>query len=46
MRENRADEIRERQGRPEGRDAEFWHLTAQELRNEDKSSPFSTPDML
>ena len=43
---NRAYEIWERNGRPEGRDEEFWHLAEQELRNEDKSSPLRTPDAL
>jgi Protein of unknown function (DUF2934) len=43
---NRAYEIWERNGRPEGRDEEFWHLAEQELRNEDKSSPLRTPDTL
>ena len=42
----RAYEIWERHGRPEGREAEFWHLAEQELRNEDKSSPVRTPDTL
>ncbi|WP_374226540.1 DUF2934 domain-containing protein [Bradyrhizobium sp. SRL28] len=37
--ENRAYEIWERSGRPEGREDEFWQLAEQELRNEDKSSP-------
>jgi hypothetical protein len=44
--ENRAYEILERHGRPEGREAEFWQLAEQELRNEDKSSPVRTPDNL
>lgn len=44
--ENRAYEIWERHGRPEGRDTEFWHLAEQELRNEDKSSPVRKPDTL
>jgi hypothetical protein len=44
--ENRAFEIWERHGRPEGREAEFWRLAEQELRNEDKSSPVRTPDTL
>lgn len=43
---NRAYEIWERNGRPEGWDEEFWHLAEQELRNEDKSSPLRTPDTL
>ncbi|MCK1518415.1 DUF2934 domain-containing protein [Bradyrhizobium sp. 190] len=44
--ENRAYEIWERSGRPEGREDEFWQLAEQELRNEDKSSPVRTPDTL
>jgi len=43
---NRAYQIWERNGKPEGRDEEFWHLAQQELRNEDKSSPVRTPDTL
>jgi hypothetical protein len=31
---------------PQGKDQEFYHLAEQELRNEDKSSPLSTPDNL
>ena len=42
----RAYEIWERNGRPEGREEEFWHQAEQELRNEDKSSPLRTPDTL
>lgn len=44
--ENRAYEIWERSGRPEGREDEFWQLAEQELRNEDKSSPVRTPESL
>jgi hypothetical protein len=44
--ENRAYEIWERSGRPEGKEDEFWQLAEQELRNEDKSSPVRTPDTL
>lgn len=44
--ENRAYEIWERSGRPEGREDEFWQLAEQELRNEDKSSPLRTPESL
>jgi Protein of unknown function (DUF2934) len=36
----------EKNGKPEGREDEFWHLAEQELRNEDKSSPLRTPDTL
>jgi hypothetical protein len=43
---NRAYEIWERNGRPEGKEGEFWQLAEQELRNEDKSSPVRTPDDL
>jgi hypothetical protein len=43
---NRAYDIWERNGRPEGREEEFWRLAEQELRNEDKSSPVRTPDTL
>ena len=43
---NRAYEIWERHGRPEGREDEFWALAQQELRNEDKANPMRTPDTL
>jgi hypothetical protein len=43
---DRAYEIWERNGRPEGKEQEFWRLAEQELRNEDKSSPVRTPDTL
>jgi hypothetical protein len=43
---NRAYEIWERNGRPEGKEDEFWQLAEQELRSEDKSSPVRTPDNL
>jgi hypothetical protein len=43
---NRAYEIWERNGRPKGREDEFWQQAEQELRNEDKSSPIRTPDNL
>jgi DUF2934 family protein len=39
---NRAYEIWQRNGRPEGKEDEFWELAEQELRNEDKSSPVRT----
>jgi hypothetical protein len=42
----RAYQLWEQAGRPEGREAEFWHLAEQELRNEDKGSPTRTPDTL
>jgi DUF2934 family protein len=40
---HRAYEIWERNGKPEGKEEEFWQ---RELRNEDKSSPLRTPDNL
>ena len=42
----RAYQLWEQAGRPEDREAEFWHLAEQELRNEDKGSPTRTPDTL
>jgi Protein of unknown function (DUF2934) len=42
----RAHQIWERHGKPEGREEEFWQLAEQELRNEDKSNPLRTPDTL
>ena len=42
--EARAYKLWEQAGRPEDREAEFWQLAEQELRNEDKSSPTRTPD--
>ncbi len=42
----RAYELWERNGKPEGREDEFWQLAEQELLNEDKSSPMRTPDNL
>ena len=42
----RAHQIWEREGKPEGREDEFWKLAEQELRNEDKSNPLRTPDTL
>ena len=44
--EARAYQLWERAGQPEDREAEFWHLAEQELRNQDKSSPTRTPDTL
>jgi len=43
---NRAYELWEKAGKPEGKDEEFYNLAQQELRNEDKSSPLRTPDTL
>jgi Protein of unknown function (DUF2934) len=43
---NRAYELWQQAGEPEGRDEEFYYLAEQELRNEDKSSPLRTPDNL
>ena len=42
----RAYELWEQNGKPKGREDEFWQLAEQELRNEDKSSPSRTPDNL
>ena len=42
----RAYQIWERRGRPEGREDEFFALAQQELRNEDKSNPMRTPETL
>jgi hypothetical protein len=42
----RAQQIWEREGRPENREDEFWHLARQELRNEEESNPLRTPDTL
>ena len=42
----RAYEIWERNGRPDGREDEFWQQAEQELRIEDKYSPLRTPDTL
>jgi len=44
--EARAYKLWEQAGRPEDREAEFWQLAEQELRNEDRSSPTRTPDTL
>jgi hypothetical protein len=44
--EARAYQLWEQAGRPEDREAEFWRLAEQELRNQDKSSPTRTPDTL
>jgi hypothetical protein len=43
---NRAYELWEKAGKPEGKDEEFYYLAQQDLRNEDKSSPVRTPDTL
>jgi hypothetical protein len=43
---NRAHEIWERNGRPEGKEDEFWQLAEDELLNVDKSSPVRTPGSL
>ena len=43
---DRAHQLWERAGRPEGREDEFWQAAQQQLRNEDKSSPVRTPDTL
>ena len=42
----RAHQLCELAGKPEGREDEFWHAAEQELRNEDKSNTLRTPDTL
>lgn len=42
----RAHQLWEQAGKPEGREDEFWQAAEQELRNEDKSNPMRTPDTL
>lgn len=42
----RAYDLWKKAGEPEDRDAEFWHLAEQQLRNEDQSSTTRTPDNL
>jgi len=42
----RAYQLWEENGRPEGKEEEFWHVAEQELLNEDKSNPLRTPDTL
>ena len=42
----RAHQLWERAGKPEGRGDEFWHAAEQELRNEDGSNTLRTPDTL
>ncbi|SFK13327.1 Protein of unknown function [Bradyrhizobium sp. Gha] len=42
----RAHQLWERAGKPEGREDEFWHAAEQELRNEDRSNTLRTPDTL
>ena len=44
--EVRAYRLWEEAGCPKDRDAEFWQLAEQQLRNEDKASPIRTPDTL
>lgn len=43
---DRAHQLWEQAGKPEGREDEFWHAAEQELRNADKSSTLRTPDTL
>ena|SRR5437588_8702725 len=40
----RAHQLWEQHGKPEGREDEFWRLAEQQLLNEDKSSPLRAPD--
>ena len=42
----RAFKLWEENGRPEGKEEEFWHAALQQLLNEDKSNPMRTPDTL
>jgi len=42
----RAYELWQKAGQPEGKDAEFYELAEQQIRNEDKASPLRTPDTL
>jgi hypothetical protein len=42
----RAHQLWQEAGEPEGRDQEFYYLAEQELRNADRSSPLRTPDNL
>jgi hypothetical protein len=42
----RAYRLWEENGRPEGKEEEFWHAAEQQLLNEDKSNPMRTPDTL
>ena len=42
----RAYRLREENGRPEGKEEEFWHAAEQQLLNDDKSNPMRTPDTL
>lgn len=42
----RAHQLWERAGKPEGREDEFWQAAEQELRNQDKSNTLRTPDAL
>jgi Protein of unknown function (DUF2934) len=42
----RANQLWEKLGRPEGRNDEFWHLAEQDLVNEDRASAKRTSDNL
>jgi Protein of unknown function (DUF2934) len=42
----RAYQLWEQVGRPEGRADEFWHLAEQDLLNEDRAATRRTPDNL
>jgi hypothetical protein len=42
----RAYQLWEQLGRPEGRADEFWHLAEQDLLNEDRAATRRTPDNL
>src|SRR5947207_12284324 len=42
----RAYQLWEENGRPDGKEEEFWHAAEQQLLNEDRSNPMRTPDTL
>jgi hypothetical protein len=42
----RAYQLWEKFGRPDGRADEFWHIAEQDLVNEDRASARCTPDNL
>ena len=42
----RAYQLWEKAGKPDDREADFWHLAEQELVNEDRASTHRTPDNL
>jgi hypothetical protein len=42
----RAYQLWEKLGKPEGRADDFWHMAEQDLLNENRNSPLRTPDNL